>query len=272
MPYLLFALVFAAPIGILAGFAILPWRWSKVLLLFAGMSLVTTWSLFQEGRETRLPLMPIVFALQFGLMMGGIFFGAVIKMARVVWWGKADIPLGLQTPTIQWPNIIFGSALAFFLPILFGYHGAFARADGKHLFIGLGTTVIVLIVASVQSVRSKSYTFAATAASCALSLTVLSSYALSTGDNMQHAAKIFAQGKPYCIQSGNTAVTDIWDLTVLNLRAPRKSNMYLNYHALLVFRENGVNQFYNWSYHRSEFGPADMFYKPDLICTPQTTS
>ena len=82
---------------------------------------------------------------------------------------------------------------------------------------------------------------------------------------------MLAQGKPYCIQSGNTLVTEIWDLTVLNLRARSGPNVYLNYHALLVVREDGTNQFYNWSYHRGQFQPAIMTYKPDLICTPQLT-
>ena len=68
MEKLLFVLVFIMPVGLLMGFAILAPRWNKVLFLIAGMTFVTTWSLFEDGRETRLPIMPFVAALQFALM------------------------------------------------------------------------------------------------------------------------------------------------------------------------------------------------------------
>jgi hypothetical protein len=273
MQKLLFTLVFIMPASILLGFAILNARWNRVLFLFAGMTLLTTWLVFQDGRESRLPVMPLVAAFQFGLMATAIAVGVVIRTARRVLSrnrGSFDAAPS-SADAIRWPDIIFGSALASFIPALFAHQGAFARVDGAVLFIGLGTIIGIAVFASATLLRSKSYAFAATAASCALSLAALATYALNTGANVQYAAKKLAQGKPYCIQSGNTVVVDIWDLTILNLRAKGTSNMYLNYHALLVTGENGMNQFHNWSYHRRQFQPAEMRYKPDRICTPQIT-
>ena len=267
---LLFALVFVVPLGILIGFAVLHQRWSKVLLLFAGIALVTTFSLLKESREAWLPIVPLALVLQFVLMLGAIFLGLALKMASVVWWGKTDVPAIAPAPAIHWPNLIFYSALAFFLPILFAYHGAFARAEGKPLFIGIALVIATAIVSFVALLRSKSYVFAATAASCAVSLTALVLYAYSTGATVQQAARLLAQGKPYCIQSGNTVVQDIWDLNVLNLRENSQSTFYLGYHALLVARENGVNRFYNWSYYSGQFLPTESTYTR-LICTPQIT-
>lgn len=217
--------------------------------------------------------MPIVAALQFGLMAAAIAVGMIIRLLRrVISPNRCSDDTATSSATaIRWPDIIFGSALACFIPTLFAHQGAFSRVDGAALFIGLGTIIAIAATACVLLLRSKSYAFAATAASGALTLATLATYALNTGANVQYAAKMLTQGKPYCIQSGNTVVTDIWDLTILNLRARSSSNTYLNYHALLVIGEKSVNQFYNWSYDRGQFQPAEMRYKPDRICTPQIT-
>jgi hypothetical protein len=179
-----------------------------------------------------------------------------------------QVPLALPAVS-HWPDITLGIILAFFVPCFAAYQGTFARVDGQALLVCFGIIIAISVIASAVLFKHKAHIFAATLASSAICLTALATHGLITGVELRNAAKAFAQGKPYCIQSANRKVSQIVDLMVLNLRATTAGGgTYLNYHALLVVREGGTNQFYNWSYRRNRFEHAEMTYAPDVVCSP----
>lgn len=260
-------LVFGAPLGILAGFVCLGPRWNKALLLLAALTVLTTGALLEDDRNSWLPIVPLVMGLQLFLMVGAICLGLALRMAFNIWLTRRGRKGVLSTSGNRWPDIVFGCTMAAYLPWFMAYAGAFARVDGRVLFISFGIIIVVALAAFVVLFRRDSHAHTTIAAAWAISLSALTFYALVTGAKLQTTAETFAQDRAYCIQSGNAAVTEIWDLTVLNLRAVRR----LNYHALMVIRENDANQFYNWSYQRGQFMPGKMTYQPDVICSPKIT-
>jgi hypothetical protein len=264
---LLFLTLAFAPLIVLLGFALLPARWNKVFLLVAGIGVLLAWSVFPGNRDEWLPVSLLIKLIQIILMVLAIGVGASI---RWLWslWRRGAVGVGEPTLHSEWPRAVFGGILGFFVPGFIAFHGVFGRADGTLTLSVVILIALFLIAISVALYRSGSRAQLLLPASCAASFSAVILFAFWTGSLVQAAAYTAAQGNPYCIQSGNRPVSQTQELTFLTLRAPKSSEVYLNYHGLLVVKEKEALRYYNWSYFRRSFLPAKMVYKPDALCVP----
>jgi hypothetical protein len=260
------------PLTVLLGLAILPPSWNKVIFLVAGLAMVFAWSIFHSSDGDMFGLSVLIKLLQAVALTSAFALGFAIRGARRWWSTRSARQRGVRPPqpepASEWPGAVFGGLVALSLPVFLSYHGAFGRSDGTTLFSALAIVLIMLIAAAVAGYRLGNRALFVTSVACAVSITAIAAYALKTGSNVQTAARATADGKPFCIQSGNAPVSSVQDLTFLTLRAPQSPYSHSNYHGLLVVKDEDKNLFYNWSYWRGRFLPAHMTYKPDVLCTP----
>lgn len=272
MQILLLTTLLILPLTVLIGLAAFPARWNKVIFVVAALSVIMAWSVFRSSPDEMLPLSFFIKLFQIIALLLAFALGFAIRWAwrRPANGGfRPNDSTPRQPEKTVFPDAVFGFLLAFWTPVVLSYNGAFGRWDGAILFSLLAIILIALVAVSVVGYRAAKLTQFVTSMSCAVSIAAVAAYAVKTGLDVQSAARKTANGQPFCIQSGNAPVDNILGLSFLTLRAPRTDYSYLNYHGLLVVKQQESALYYNWSYWFQDFLPAKMIYTPDVICAPK---
>lgn len=151
-------------------------------------------------------------------------------------------------------------------PFLFLMEHPFARYPGTILIpVLLGTSILALVAFLHLRRRGSTRAFGNYLPGYALGVPIMLGVSLYYGAKVLPAAEVLAKDTHFCIESGQSQITSLFDMTPLTM----VSREYSEYHAELIVETTPKPGIYNWSWWTLSFSPVKPSMYTDRKCSNQ---